>query len=350
MSVTVDLKRDDLFLVNFQVNSLDATRLIPEDELGEALKDLPEWLKAYFRKSFIDQESLNPFGMLRKRVRDYLADIALNSSIGWIINPIDAEPTAAFLEEIAGEYEVVKRGFIDAYETKCSKVIQQLREEIRRDGTWKHLEEKVIAAIEKHRPTVEELEWRLRFRRFIYPVPTGGEWDPNEDKRVAQGILSLREGLFGELVAEVALNASKLLTGSKQRFVGLQASERRIRFQTRRAAERPLEKLQRLAFLDKRAVKLKEILDTALASLPSGDLTGPAVDDFIAILTAMGNQFHLIACLEKGFPLLHVEEQQPDPQPQVQVVAGVPQKAEATEVAVPPTADEVPPATRELDF
>lgn len=336
MSVTVDLQRDDIFLVNFEVTSLDDSRLIPEEEVGGNFGSVPDWLKVYLRKSFIDKESLNPFGMLRKRVRDYLAVSALNTSIGWIINPADAVPTAVFMDEIAAEYEDVKRAFIAAYPEKCAKVIDGLREEISKNPQWQHLEAAVVSAVERHRPTVEDLEWKLRFRRYIYPVPTGGEWDPSKDQLVAQGILSLRAGLFGELVADLAYSASSLLSNCKKRFKGLQASERRIRFQTRRAAERPLAKLERLSFLDKRAVQLKDLLEKALSTLPLGDLTGPAVDDFIAVLTAMGNQHHLVACIERGLPLIAIKAEPPTLPTQVQVSPALP--AEAATVAVPTTA------------
>lgn len=308
-NVKVDLQRDDVFVLNYVLTAIDPTRMIRKDELKD-FGDVPVWLRAYFSESFIDPATLNPFGAWRKRIRDFLKDITVQISIGHVLNHEDAYLIADFMrKEVKTGFYHDKAIFIQNYEAACEKRVLELREKIQADTKWAHFEDKIVAAVVDHRPTVDELERSINFDWFLYPVPMGGQWDVEKDKSIASGIMSLREGLYGELVKDIAFNVSGLLAKCKKRFEGLKPSERFVQTVTRQAVERGLEKLSRLAFVDRRALKLKAIADEALATLPDGKLTGPAVDDFLAILTALGNQFHLVECVEKGYPLLNVKKQ-----------------------------------------
>lgn len=295
----------DTVIVNFSPHLVSPERLLDESDIGSNFSKLPASVRAYIREAFLPKKGLRGLRAIIKRTRDYLERETVKTDLGPATSVSRAGDIHRKLEEESQAFAKAKEQLINDLDQLYAEAETELRDKIGDPVTA----DAVLAAVRERRPDAEALRWRIDFRyRCVMVGPVDGRFDPQLDDAIRQGFTKLREGLFGDLVAEISSASSRLktlildrLTKKRSRVIPSTTVER--------FREEVVSKVKKLAFIDKKRCKtLAASIDQALAVLPAGKMEGSSVDDFLAILSACGDQRHLLSTVEKGTPLLTVEK------------------------------------------
>jgi hypothetical protein len=308
----IDLRTEVFYVLNFELNGIDSSRALSEKDLGFKFARLPQGMRKYLEENYISTDALRPQGKIRKRGRDFLATRALNTTMGWVINPEDGAAIAAKFDELAAETEAFKQKLIEEFDSKCDETEVNLR---RQYPDFKQVE-KLIVALRKARPDHKYLLENISFTRGFTPIGAqGDDTDPRMEDLVTQGHLQFRGGLWGKLLADCAQMTNEVLrdlgesgdSGHKKtaaRTAYLQCTVER--------ASKVIKKLRNLTFIDERVAPLATLIQQAFDSFPkTGPLRGRDAEDFGALLKALSNQRKLAAAVDLNEPLIVINRPAP---------------------------------------
>lgn len=302
MSNVTKLEYDQpMVVVNFQARKITSSREIARDEIDIDLSALPDHVNAFLRQNFLPEGALSEFKKLEKRARQYLHGRSLNTEVGYLVSTKQAIDCVRKLDEIKSDYEDVKERFLANYE----QLLADSEDKLRRDLAGWASAGTIIDAVRRIAPTTQEIEERISFDMQAFRVEPISDFDADSEALLQAGLASLRGGLYGKLIAEVAKDA--LVQRQRVEERRHETGERKARQRTVNAVRDLQAKIRKLAFIDSRAASLANVVEDAIDILPTdGPLVGPDYTNFIRIIEALSDQEGLVRHVERDKPLLAV--------------------------------------------
>ncbi|MBO9471109.1 hypothetical protein J7355_13490 [Endozoicomonas sp. G2_2] len=302
MSHVTKLEYDQpMVVVNFQARKITSSREIARDEIDIDLSALPDHVNAFLRQNYLPDGALSEFKKLEKRARQFLHGRSLNTEIGYLVSTTEAVACVRKLDEIKSDYDFVKKDFLGRYE----QLLADSEDKLRRDLAGWSSADKIIDAVRRIAPTAQQIEERISFDMQAFQVEPVSNFNADEQALLQAGLVSLRGGLFGKLISEVAKDAYVQLQRIDERRH--ETGERKARQRTVTAIRDLQAKIRKLAFIDTRAASLANVVEDALDVLPTdGPLTGNDYTNFVRIVEALADQEGLVRHVEHDKPLLAV--------------------------------------------
>lgn len=300
---TITKMTDDqpMVVVNFAASKITSSREISREDVDIDFARLPDTIKAFLRQEFISRASLSEFSRLEKQARKFLQLRSVQTDLGFLMSVKDAVECVSMLETTREEYLRYAESFLNRYDTLLDERAFELEERL--DG-WPEADA-IVRAVRQIAPTVDEVRKRISFRfsaARIEPVET---FDKDEEAMLQAGLISLRKGLYGKLVNQLARDAILLRDRIEDRE--RKSGDRRATQKTVDAGRDLRKKVQRLMFIDPRAEQLEGLIQDALDQIPSnGPISGADYTNFLRIVQSLADEKAVLEMVEQGEPLLEV--------------------------------------------
>ncbi|MCF5455447.1 DUF3150 domain-containing protein, partial [Pseudomonas syringae] len=295
-------------------------------KLGIDVSKLPSASRKLIQEKIFPKEFLNNYGRLRDQANAVLdKGAAVRLEMGVITSRSEAVSKIKALNDIKSDW--AKQLLIDShrYEAICNERIAKIAAEAYKEGVGVDVVNTLVDALRKRQPTWEDFVTRMKFEYSAMPIQLELDenkvnFDPVLFQAQREGIVALREGVFGALVQYLSRESSdilKVLNGKKPQHGGYS-----INYRTVARIGEITAKLHGLAYVHQNVAPLALVIDEALAFMPKSvekDLIMLASQFFnlIACLEAMGDQHELLARLRDKQPLVVVTQM-----PLIQVGAG----------------------------
>lgn len=337
---------DQVVVFNLMVSCMSAERQFDLTKLGIDIDTLPSASRKLIQEKIFPKDFLNNYSRFRDRANAVLdRGAAVKLEMGTISSRTEAVAKIEALDAIKAEWAAQIETDSHRYATICNERIALIAAEAFNEDVPADVVNTLVDALRKRQPTWEHFKSRMGFAYSPIPIKleldeTKAEFDPVLFKAQREGVVALREGVFGGLVQFLVRESNdilKLLNGKKMHH-GVFT----INYRTVARIGAITEKLHGLAFVHQQIAPLASVIDEALTFMPKSvekDLpmqTGPFLN-LIACLEAMGDQHELLARLRDKQPLV-VVNQQPTvagAQAALSVLAQQSQIAPSNAVAVP---------------
>jgi len=341
---------DQVVVFNLMVSCMSAERQFDLTKLGIDVDKLPSASRKLIQERIFPKDFLNNYSRLRDRANAVLdRGAAVRLEMGVVSSRTEAVAKIEDLDAIKADWAVQIEKDSHRYSTICNERIVLIAAEAFREGVPATVVNTLVDALRKRQPTWEHFLSRMNFAYSPVPIKleldeSKAEFDPVLFKAQREGLVALREGVFGALVQYLTRESNdilKVLNGKKQHH-GVYT----INYRTVARIGEITAKLHGLAFVHQQVAPLASVIDEALSFMPKSvekdlGLQPGQFLNLIACLEAMGDQHELLARLRDKQPLVVVSQMAPILVPAgsasaapvaasaVQVVAG------ASAVAVP---------------
>lgn len=302
---------------NLMINCMSAERQFDLTKLGIDVSKLPSASRKLIQEKIFPKEFLNNYGRLRDQANAVLdKGAAVRLEMGVITSRSEAVTKIQALNDIKSDW--AKQLVIDSnrYEAICNERIAKIAAEAYKEGVGVDVVNTLVDALRKRQPTWEDFVTRMKFEYSAMPIQLELDenkvsFDPVLFQAQREGIVALREGVFGALVQFLSRESSdilKVLNGKKPQHGGYS-----INYRTVARIGEITAKLHGLAYVHQNVAPLALVIDDALAFMPKSvekDLIMLASQfyNLIACLEAMGDQHELLARLRDKQPLVVVTQ------------------------------------------
>jgi hypothetical protein len=312
---------------NLLINCMSAERQFDLTKLGIDIDTLPSASRKLIQEKIFPKEFLNNYGRLRDRANAELdKGPAVTLPMGVVTSRSEAVSKIQELNKIKADWAKQISDDSVRYDKICNERIALIAAEAYKEGVGADVVNTLVDALRKRQPTWDDFVTRMKFDYTAMPIQleldeTKADFDPVLFQAQREGIVALREGVFGALVQFLARESSdllKLLNGKKQ-HLGVYT----INYRTVGRIGVITEKLHGLAFVHQNVAPLALVIDEALAFMPKSVEKDLALQpgqfyNLLACLEAMGDQHELLARLRDKQRLVDVT-QVPTAQPQGQL-------------------------------
>lgn len=342
MTITVQkvktaVNDSQVVVFNLMISCISAERQLDLAKMGIDLDKLPSASRKLIQEKIFPKEFLNNYSRLRDRANAVLdKGPAVRVELGVVSSRTEAVKKISELDAIKADWQSQLDTDQNRYENICNERIALIAAQAFKEGVDAAVVNTLVDALSKRQPVWEEFVSRMRFEYSAMPVQL--ELDGNDQgfdavlfQAQKDGLVALREGVFGSLVQHLVNESVQILKvlNDKKPKRGIYV----VNYRTVARIGEITEKLHGLAFVHRSIAPLAKVIDDALRFMPKSvekDLEMQPTQFFnlIACLEAMNDQHELLARLRDKQPLvtIHVEPEVQAPaqaavvQPQGQVV------------------------------
>lgn len=311
---------DQVVVFNLMVSCMSAERQFDLTKLGIDVDKLPSASRKLVQERIFPKEFLNNYSRLRDRANAVLdRGAAVRLEMGVVSSRTEAVAKIEDLDAIKADWAAQIEKDSHRYASICNERIALIAAEAYNEQVPADVVNTLVDALRKRQPTWEHFVSRMNFAYSPVPIKleldeTKAEFDPILFKAQREGLVALREGVFGALVQYLTRESNeilKVLNGKKQHH-GVYT----INYRTVARIGEITEKLHGLAFVHQQVAPLASVIDAALAFMPKSvekdlGLQPSQFFNLIACLEAMGDQHELLARLRDKQPLVEVSNQLP---------------------------------------
>lgn len=311
---------DQVVVFNLMVSCMSAERQFDLTKLGIDVDKLPSASRKLVQERIFPKEFLNNYSRLRDRANAVLdRGAAVRLEMGVVSSRTEAVAKIEDLDAIKADWAAQIEKDSHRYASICNERIALIAAEAYNEQVPVDVVNTLVDALRKRQPTWEHFVSRMNFAYSPVPIKleldeTKAEFDPILFKAQREGLVALREGVFGALVQYLSRESNeilKVLNGKKQHH-GVYT----INYRTVARIGEITEKLHGLAFVHQQVAPLASVIDAALAFMPKSvekdlGLQPSQFFNLIACLEAMGDQHELLARLRDKQPLVEVSNQLP---------------------------------------
>lgn len=311
---------DQVVVFNLMVSCMSAERQFDLTKLGIDVSKLPSASRKLVQERIFPKEFLNNYSRLRDRANAVLdRGAAVRLEMGVVSSRTEAVAKIEDLDAIKADWVAQIEKDSHRYASICNERIALIAAEAYNEQVPADVVNTLVDALRKRQPTWEHFVSRMNFAYSPVPIKleldeTKAEFDPILFKAQREGLVALREGVFGALVQYLSRESNeilKVLNGKKQHH-GVYT----INYRTVARIGAITEKLHGLAFVHQQVAPLASVIDEALAFMPKSveqdlGLQPSQFFNLIACLEAMGDQHELLARLRDKQPLVEVSNQMP---------------------------------------
>lgn len=311
---------DQVVVFNLMVSCMSAERQFDLTKLGIDVSKLPSASRKLVQERIFPKEFLNNYSRLRDRANAVLdRGAAVRLEMGVVSSRTEAVAKIEDLDAIKADWVAQIEKDSHRYASICNERIALIAAEAYNENVPADVVNTLVDALRKRQPTWEHFVSRMNFAYSPVPIKleldeTKADFDPILFKAQREGLVALREGVFGALVQYLTRESNdilKVLNGKKQHH-GVYT----INYRTVIRIGEITEKLHGLAFVHQQVAPLASVIDAALAFMPKSvekdlGLQPSQFFNLIACLEAMGDQHELLARLRDKQPLVEVSNQLP---------------------------------------
>jgi hypothetical protein len=299
---------------------MSAERQFDLTKLGIDVDKLPSASRKLVQERIFPKEFLNNYSRLRDRANAVLdRGAAVRLEMGVVSSRTEAVAKIEDLDAIKADWAAQIEKDSHRYASICNERIALIAAEAYNEQVPADVVNTLVDALRKRQPTWEHFVSRMNFAYSPVPIKleldeTKADFDPILFKAQREGLVALREGVFGALVQYLTRESNeilKVLNGKKQHH-GVYT----INYRTVARIGEITEKLHGLAFVHQQVAPLASVIDAALAFMPKSvekdlGLQPSQFFNLIACLEALGDQHELLARLRDKQPLVEVSNQLP---------------------------------------
>jgi hypothetical protein len=352
---------NQVVVFNLMISCMSAERQIDLAKLGIDVDSLPSASRKLVQEKIFPKEFLNNYARLRDRANAVLdKGAAVRVELGVVSSRTEAVSKIADLNSIKEDWAKQIETDRTRYDQICNERISMIAAQAFQEDVPAEMVNLLVTALRKRQPVWEDFVNRMKFEYSAMPIQLELDensvgFDPVLFQAQREGIVALREGVFGALVQYLTRESNDILKvlNGKRPIQGLYA----VNYRTVTRIGEITDKLHGLSFVHKNVAPLAKVIDDALAFMPKSvekDLQLPVAHflNLLACLEAMADQHELLSRLREKQPLVEVT-----PLPQLQVAGGgaataaaqVAPAAPATAVATPVVATAVAPAAQVVE-
>lgn len=359
--VRTAINDDQVVVFNLMITCMSAERQLDLTKMGIDVSKLPSSSRKLVQEKIFPQTFLNRYSRLRDRANAVLArGAAVGLDMGTISSRIEAVKKINDLNEIKAEWAKLLDDDSKTYDDICNKRIALIAAEAYKENVKADVVNTLVDTLRKRQPTWEDFKSRMTFAYSSIPLKLEldedkADFDPILFQAQREGIVALREGVFGGLVQYLARESCEILKvlNGKKPHQGLYP----VNYRTVARIGLITEKLHGLAFVHQQIRPLAAVIDEALGFMPKSvdkdlQMQQSQFLNLVACLEAMSDQHELLARLRDKQPLVVVSQMPPilvaNGGSQAVPVATAPAAAQAPVVAAPAAAQapaSVPAAT-----
>ena len=311
---------DQVIVFNLMINCMSAERQFDLTKLGIDVDALPSESRKLIQEKIFPKEFLNNYSRLRDRANSVLdRGAAVRLEMGVISSRTEAVSKIEDLNAIKADWMVQIDKDSREYDNICNLRIALIANQAYKEGVSAVVVNTLVDALRKRQPTWDDFKSRMKFAYTSIPIKLELEenkagFDPVLFQAEREGIVALREGVFGGLVQYLSRESTeilKVLNGKKQHH-GVYS----INYRTVARIGEITAKLHGLSFVHQQIAPLASVIDEALSHMPKsvekdlGLLPGRFFN-LIACLEAIGDQHELLARLRDKQPLVVVSQMPP---------------------------------------
>lgn len=311
---------DQVVVFNLMVSCMSAERQFDLTKLGIDVDNLPSASRKLVQERIFPKEFLNNYSRLRDRANAVLdRGAAVRLEMGVVSSRTEAVAKIEDLDAIKADWAAQIEKDSHRYASICNERIALIAAEAYNEQVSADVVNTLVDALRKRQPTWEHFVSRMNFAYSPVPIKleldeTKAEFDPILFKAQREGLVALREGVFGALVQYLTRESNEILKvlNGKEQHHGVYT----INYRTVARIGEITEKLHGLAFVHQQVAPLASVIDAALAFMPKSvekdlGLQPSQFFNLIACLEAMGDQHELLARLRDKQPLVEVSNQLP---------------------------------------
>lgn len=353
--IKTNIRDEKVVIFNLMISLISAERQMDLDKLGIDLGLLPSASRKLIQEKIFPKDFLQPYQRLRDRANACLdKGAAIRTEMGCVSSRSEAVNKVEELRAIQQDWNDQLENDVKTYEQICNERILKVASDALAENIPSSVVNTIVDALRRRQPVWEEFKAKVSFKFSAMPINLDPEHDEDFDPILYQaqrdGLVALRQGVFGSLVQHIVQEANdvlKVLNGRKQKN-GIYT----INYRTVSRITGITDKLHGLAFIHQHISPLAKVIDDALAFMPRNvDKDLPMqVGMFLNLVTcleAVSDQHVLLARMADKQPLVTVSQSQP----QLSVAVNAPVMAtpvQATLVAVQPTVA-APAATQQVE-
>lgn len=318
--VRTAINDDQVVVFNLMITCMSAERQLDLTKMGIDVASLPSASRKLVQEKIFPKEFLNNYSRLRDRANAILArGAAVQLDMGTISSRIEAVAKISDLNEIKAEWAALLDRDSMTYDETCNKRIALIASEAYKEGVSVEVVNSLVDTLRKRQPTWEDFKSRMNFAYSSIPLKLEldedkADFDPILFQAQREGIVALREGVFGGLVQYLSRESSeilKVLNGKKMHH-GVYT----INYRTVARIGEITAKLHGLAFVHQQIRPLASVIDDALSFMPKNvekdlGLQSSQFYNLMACLEAMADQHELLARLRDKQPLVVVSQMPP---------------------------------------
>ncbi|NVL50040.1 DUF3150 domain-containing protein [Pseudomonas syringae pv. actinidiae] len=315
--VRTAINDDQVVVFNLMITCMSAERQLDLTKMGIDVSSLPSASRKLVQEKIFPKEFLNEYSRLRDRANAVLArGAAVGLNMGTVSSRTEAVAKISDLNDIKAEWAALLDRDSKLYDDICNKRIALIAAEAYKEGVSVQVVNTLVDTLRKRQPTWDDFKSRMNFAYSSIPLKLEldedkADFDPILFQAQREGIVALREGVFGGLVQYLARESGdilKVLNGKKM-YHGVYT----INYRTVSRIGAITEKLHGLAFVHQQIRPLATVIDESLGFMPKSvdqDL-GMKSGEFlnlVACLEAMSDQHELLARLRDKQPLVVVSQ------------------------------------------
>lgn len=318
--VRTAINDDQVVVFNLMITCMSAERQLDLTKMGIDVASLPSASRKLVQEKIFPKEFLNNYSRLRDRANAVLArGAAVQLDMGTISSRIEAVAKISDLNDIRAEWAELLDRDSKTYDEICNKRIALIASEAYKEGVSVQVVNSLVDTLRKRQPTWDDFKSRMTFAYSSIPLKLEldedkADFDPILFQAQREGIVALREGVFGGLVQYLSRESSeilKVLNGKKMHH-GVYT----INYRTVARIGDITAKLHGLAFVHQQIRPLASVIDDALGFMPKSvekdlGLQSSQFFNLIACLEAMADQHELLARLRDKQPLVVVSQMPP---------------------------------------
>lgn len=327
-----------IVVFNLMISCISAERQLDLTKMGIDLDSLPSASRKLIQEKIFPTEFLNNYSRLRDRANAVLdKGAAVRVELGVVSSRTEAVSKIEELNAIKADWAKLIETDQLRYETICNERIALIANQAFQENVSVAVVNTIVDALRKRQPVWDEFVARMRFEYSAMPVQLELEedkagFDPILFTAQKQGLVALREGVFGSLVQYLVNESNQVL-----KVLNVKNAKRgvySINYRTVARIGEITDKLHGLAFVHQNIAPLAKVIDDALAFMPKSvekDLEmspGPFLN-LIACLEAVSDQHELLARIRDKQPLVVITAQ-----PQTQLVGVTTQVVDGSAQAV----------------
>lgn len=311
---------DQVVVFNLMISCMSAERQFDLTKLGIDVDKLPSASRKLIQERIFPKEFLNNYSRLRDRANAVLdRGAAVRLEMGVVSSRTEAVAKIEDLDAIKADWFDLIEKDSHRYDNICNERIALIAAQAYKEGVSAVVVNTLVDALRKRQPTWEDFKSRMNFAYSPVPIKleldeSKADFDPVLFKAQREGLVALREGVFGALVQYLTRESNeilKVLNGKKQHH-GVYT----INYRTVARIGEVTAKLHGLSFVHQQVAPLASVIDDALAFMPKSvekdlGLQPGQFLNLIACLEAMGDQHELLARLRDKQPLVVVSQMPP---------------------------------------
>lgn len=300
ISVDTNVKFDNVLVANIHHRCVTTSRTIRLSDLNVEIDHLPTGSRKLMQIDVIPSDITKEYENIIVRAKTLFQNYTAMCEIGYIVAHHRVTELREEMVALMKAIENRKHMDITRYEELCENHLKH----IAADPAIAAFDarDRLLEVIKAKQPSWDEFDQGISLSYTLLAVGSAGEWDLDAYQDMQDSVVAIKKGAFGSLIQDLCATARNALEKAVK-------AENRVHSRTFKAVWKMVEKLGEFAFLDKRLRVVERELRSFLAPLHTGEaLRGLEYEDFINIMSALGNQVLVCQKLDSGEPLIEVLE------------------------------------------